>query len=218
MTFLIYKNILCNKVDTIYNKKNNSSSICNKLNLPSSQSVLSQLGFKTEQAINEFVNTQSGVTNLKFLYPQIGPHQIDVLFEYKNTVYYFESKNNMQLDTEKSLKSIEKIRSINKYLRRTYRGKRIICKFINMWEYSSDNMTYLKRTIRKKDIYGYSDFFRIFKIDVSKREFQNLIKITADKLITPDISNNDDTINKYKHMSLKRKYNLLEKKFNTMDN
>ena len=147
---------------------------------------------------------------MKNTYNKIGSHQVDVLFEYKNTIYYFESKNNMKLDTEKSIKSKDKLIYIRKFLKRKYKSKKIICKFVNMWVYNSDNMDYIKSPIHKSDIYGYVDFFHIFDINVSKREYNKLLS-SIKKILNP-IQKDPNNINKYKYLSLKRKYSLLEAK------
>lgn len=217
MTFLIYKNILCNNINFITNNKNNNTSLCSRLELPSSQSIVSQLGFKTENSINEYVNTHSDVTNLRMMYPKIGNHQVDVLFKYKKTIYYFESKNNLDMDSEKSIKSNEKIRNIKKFLKKEFRGYRIVCKYLNMWIHGSNQMNRLKGRINVKDVFGYSGFFRIFGVHVTKSEFNKLQSCVKKQLHGMNFEHmceaeDTNTVNKYKYMSLQRKYNLLENK------
>ena len=215
MAFNIYKNILFNKVNEITNNTDNTS-ICSQLELPSSQSIVSQLGFKTENAINEFINTQNNTVNLKVKHSIISNHQIDVLFQYKNKIYYFECKNNMNMDTEKSLKSIEKIKNVETFLRKTYPGKKITCKFLNMWKHSADDITNLKNCIHKKDIFGYFSFFKIFGIQVSKRDFSQLFRNVKSQLNPgQNIENKEinNHISNYKHISLQRRHTLLKRKY-----
>jgi hypothetical protein len=210
MTYQIYQSLLHQNVLLINLNIKSSHSICAQLNLPSSQSCVSQLGFKTENTINQYINTYKNIKNMKNIYYKIGPHQIDIIFEYQNVIYYFESKNNMKLDTEKSIKSKDKLIFIEKYLKQKYKSKIIICKFLNMWISNSDTMNYIKKPIIKSNIYGYSDFFSIFNINVSQKEYNKLI-LNIKKILNPIpiILHDTNYINKYKYLSLKRKYSLL---------
>ena len=222
VAFNIYKNILIHKIDEIIINSNNNFSICSQFQLPSSQSIVSQLGFKTENAINDFLNTLQGVTNLKFNTYRINNHQIDILFCHKNRIYYFESKINMNMDTEKSSKSKDKLNNIEIYLKQNYPGKKITCKFLNMWEHTSKNMDYLKNSIKKQDVYGYFDFFKIFGIQVPKNEYNNLFNVVKQKLNNLSASQNNTIINtnvdKYKHLSLTRQHTLLKRKYDEFAN
>lgn len=221
MTFLIYQNILCNNINSItinHSSSNSNSSLSSRLELPSSQSIASQLGFKTENSINEYINTHSGISNLKQMYPKIGKHQVDVLFKFHNTIYYFESKNNLNLDTEKTIRSNEKIKNIKKYLTKEFSSYRVVCKYLNMWIYGSNNLIFKSGRMNKKDIYGYSDFFNIFGVKVTKNEFSKLQKRVKKQIHCinfEDINESDNnSVNRYKYLSLQRKYDLLEQKNN----
>jgi len=214
MTYKTYGTILNNNVIKIDLHTKSSNSVCSQLDLPSSQSRLSQLGFKTEKTINQYINTHNHIIDMKNIHSKIGSHQVDVIFESNNIIYYFESKNNMKLDTEKSIKSKDKLIYIRKFLKQKYKSKIIICKFLNMWTYNSDNMNYIKSPINKSDVYGYVDFFNIFDINVSKREYNKLLS-SIKKILNPIQKEKEEdiyNINKYKYLSLKRKYSLLEAK------
>ena len=62
MTYINYSILLLRNVNTIkYKFKNKNQSVCQILNLPSSQSVVSQLGFITENSVNEYIQTYSNI-------------------------------------------------------------------------------------------------------------------------------------------------------------
>ena len=221
--FNIYKDIMLSKINDITVNNYNNNSLCSQFNLPSSQSIVSQLGFKTENSVNDFLNTIQGVNNLKFETYKINNHQVDILFCYKNRIFYFESKINMNMDTEKCIISKNKLCNIELFLKQKYRGKKVTCKFLNMWEHTSDCMDYLKFPIKKHDVYGYFDFFKIFGIQVPKNEFNRLFNDVKQILNNITVSNNytnnyyDTHVDRYKHLSLTRQHTLLKRKYDEMN-
>ena len=221
MTYNDYTKILLHNTDSIkYKIKNKKQSVCQLLNLPSSQSIVSQLGFITENSINEYIKKYTNSTYLKNKYQQIKNHQIDILFEYNNIIYYFECKNNIELDTEKSIKCKEKLQNVQIFLKDKFQNKEICCKILCMWLNNTSNYnTIIKSPITNNDIYYYNDFFNIFNINVTKKQFdffnrklrvKLLNNMKENKIVNQTISNN---ISKYKYLSLERKHQLLKRKY-----
>jgi len=221
MTYINYSIILVRNVNTIkYKFKNKNQSVCQILNLPSSQSVVSQLGFITEKSVNEYIQTYSNINYLKNSYLNILNHQIDILFEYNNIVYYFECKNNIELDTEKSIKCKQKLQTIYNFLKKEFKNKEICCKILCMWTNTSlNNNSYIKNPLNINDIYGYNDFFNIFNISANNNQFRFLNTKLRIKLLKNIKTNEIPTspkknISNYKFISLQRKHQLLKRKYN----
>ena len=92
-----------------------------------------QLGTRIENWINYLVDNHEGITSVKGknsnLWMNIktyevssggngtGLKDIDIIFTINGTTYYLESKNNLNLDTEKGPETIEKVKTITECLR-----------------------------------------------------------------------------------------------------
>ena len=224
MTYNDYSKILLHNTDSIkYKIKNKKQSVCQILNLPSSQSIVSQLGFITENSINEYIKSYTTSNYLKNKFQQIKNHQIDILFEYNNIVYYFECKNNIELDTEKSIKCKEKLHNVHKFLKNKFHNKEICCKILCMWlNNTSNHNKIIKSPISNNDIYYYNDFFNIFNINVTDKQFNFKNKKLRIKLLNNmkeiKIVNQPISIDicKYKYLSLERQHQLLKRKYSNI--
>jgi len=100
-------------------------------------------------------------------------YQIDLLFEYKKCIYYFEIKSNVNLDTEKSRAIAEKLQTIHTLLK-THNNK-VVCKVLALRHPHSSDYTFVKSPL-KANVIGYSDFFSIIDCKVSHEDWKELFK------------------------------------------
>ena len=176
MTFNTYKQILLKNCKTIKkNKKPNFVSLPIILDLPLFHSIYCQLGNKFEDTINEYVDQIPNVINMQQIHKKLDGHQIDVLFKYKKTIYYFEVKSSLDFDTEKAIKIKEKFKNVQQKLKEKYPKYKSKSKILSPINYSIDDIdeSILRNNITIKDIYCCKDFFNIFDIDVSYDMFHS---------------------------------------------
>lgn len=98
--------------------------------------------------------------------------QIDVCFRVGNTLYYFEIKSNINLDTEKSGMTDTKVRLIKNYLENNLTNSRmkVVAGVLTVW-YDEDPSFDYKLT---SDIYYMKDFFEIIGHPMSKNEYYRI--------------------------------------------
>lgn len=174
MTFNTYKQILLKNCKTIKkNKKSNFVSLPIILDLPLFHSIYCQLGNKLEDTVNEYVAQIPNVINMQPIHKKIDGHQIDVLFKYKKTIYYFEVKSSIDFDTEKAKKIKEKFENVKQKLKEKYPKYKTKSKILSPINYSIAEMdsSILRNNITIDDIYCCKEFFNIFDIDVSSQMF-----------------------------------------------
>lgn len=97
---------------------------------------------------------------------------IDILFVYKGVVYYKESKCNFNLDTEKSIATVEKVKKVIKFLKTKY--KTVKGGILSSRYPDKDSIYNIKPSFENvKDtlLFGYKDFFKIFNVDVTEEEW-----------------------------------------------
>lgn len=190
MTFSDFKKIIIEDVDkTILKaKKTNKSTgaFSELLNFPnvSKQSISIKMGNILENSYNKFIDENEIAKSIKNVEKDNINHQIDIMFLYNNNLYYFESKINLNLDTEKSKATIYKIKKIEEYLTKKYSKYNIICKLLSSRYDTSSNVKHTKKQyIDYCDVYGYSDFFKIFGVEVTKEQWENFFNEVGELIV-----------------------------------
>ena len=107
MSLDLFKRIILKDVNNIKISKNIkiTGSFIEILCVPRYQSICIKLGTIFERGINSYIeqqyNNEINVDNMIKIHPNINNKQIDCIFKKDNTIYYFEIKNNINLDTKK---------------------------------------------------------------------------------------------------------------------
>jgi len=116
---LIIKNFYVDACRT--NLKQDTNSFYSLLDRDVSQSDAIKLGYAIEKIFRDVINTNVEIEDFKEKNIK-GVKEKDHLFYNKstNTLYYAEVKANLILDTEKKPATIEKIKNIEKYLKKKY--------------------------------------------------------------------------------------------------
>ena len=102
---------------------------------------------------------------------------LDILFSLNDILYYFECKTNLNLDSEKSKATDNKITDIVAYLKSKNPGyKNIIGGICSIWYQE------VERCALKSKIYYMKDIFDIVNMDISESEYYNAWRSFGDKL------------------------------------
>jgi hypothetical protein len=137
------------------------------------QSINIKMGNVLERTWKKYINTCDGATLLDI--NKIEGYQIDLLFEYNNVVYYFEIKNNTNLDTEKTKAVFNKINKMKDILTEKY-NKRVECFVLSNRYDTHDNINHIKAPLTKDMIFGYNDLLTLFGDNIEKQEWKIMMK------------------------------------------
>ena len=177
-----FKKIIQSNIDyyIINNKYEKKSSGCfnellnkDRANVISEQSVNIKMGNVLEKSFKDFlIETDQVLVDER---SKINHVQIDLLFLYKDIIYYFEVKNNINLDTEKSKTTLNKIKKIEDFLKKESPKKQVVSKILNSRYsgYDVEILNFIKKPLSIDDIYGYQKFFEIFDISVKQEEWES---------------------------------------------
>ncbi len=149
---------------TPVDRKKMTGSMIEILPIPSAQSFCIKLGNTIEKCFNEYI-VRMGVEIISDT--MLDNRQADLYFEYNDDLYYFESKNNVNLDSEKSPAVSGKIFQMEKEVDivgcLSFRAA--TKKELSKWA-SGKLVSYL---------YGYNDFFEIFEDKLEKNEYNEIL-------------------------------------------
>lgn len=130
--------------------------------------ILKELGYKTlydENLVQLFNNDKKKIKNK-------GKKDIDLCFVINNTIYYFEVKTNLYLDTEKAYVSDKKMRLLSDYISDEYPNYNLVVGCLTAWyEYEKD------MTIRPHyKIFFMNEFFNIIGLNnITKQEYETML-------------------------------------------
>ena len=130
--------------------------------------ILKELGYKTlydENLVQLFNNEKKKIKNK-------GKKDIDLCFVINKTIYYFEVKTNLYLDTEKAYVSDKKMRLLSDYISDEYPNYELVVGCLTAWfEYEKE------MTIRPHyKIYFINEFFNIIGLNnITKQEYETML-------------------------------------------
>lgn len=176
MIFEKFKEVVLRNIDeTLLKKKkekNKSNGSFNELIYRgiSNQSLNIILGTILEKAWKEAISfsKDSFLIDIK----TVSSHQIDIIFRNNDTIYYFESKNNLNLDTEKSIATFNKIKAVESGLREIYKNETIVCKILSNRYFDAESAKLYKKPINKNILIGYGEMFDILGEHVTEEEWE----------------------------------------------
>ena len=155
------------------------------------QSEKIQLGLRIEEWINHLLNNHKGVTSKKAKNSKLwmdlksntvisggngsGLKDIDILFIKDETTYYLESKNNLNLDTEKGPETIEKVKLITECLRKNGSYSNVVGKVISSF-WDETNVPISGSMGKSGCIMWFSEFCNLLGLDITKSDYETKCK------------------------------------------
>lgn len=131
-----------------------------------SQSDKIKFGTGLEKVVNQIISTYTDFKNIKPKNAK-GKKEKDSLFMKEKRIIYAEYKSNINLDTEKSKKTIKKCLDIKEELKGKYQGYEI---FINLVNFRYLTYNDIPKNIKKKykelgnHLLGLNDFFELYNL------------------------------------------------------
>ena len=177
-----FKENFLNKVSNINYKRKETGSL-SELVFPSSpNSFLIKIGGILENCFNEYAESRTE-RNLKnyikqHIYNFFGKNRdLDIIFEFNGKIYYFEVKSNLNLDTEKSKATADKVNEIGHFLEEFFPEKEIVYGVLSGRYGRRNEINHnIKDKLGEASIYGYKDFFELFGVSVSSEEWKEMFK------------------------------------------
>lgn len=137
-------------------------------NISQSQSI--RFGNYLEKYLQEAIINSPNITDLNINNVVVGGKkiQMDIRFLYKDKVYYYELKTNLNLDTEKSSKTIEKINLVKEKLSELYTNHEVFVSILSPWYKYENNMSI---KIDLSHITFMGDFLEMIGENVSETDY-----------------------------------------------
>lgn len=136
------------------------------------QSFTIQLGNCIEKSFNEYVKSKGASIVSDSITIDGEVRQADLYFSYKGNTYYFESKNNINLDTEKTKDVNTKV--INAPT--DFKGV-VTFRFVN----KEDIPLNLLRKFVYCKIYTINDFLKIFGEEITEEDWNEIVEVIKEK-------------------------------------
>lgn len=178
----IIKNLLINdeNIKSIQVKEAtdfNVKKLLNNNNLDQSQSI--RFGKLFEKLLKDLIKGKGyKIINEEFLdvyntgsKTNKGKKDLDICFIKDDTIFYFESKLNLNLDSEKSKATDDKILEINDYLINENKNLKVVSSLITCWWEKEEGMVITTKT----NILFMKDFLGLIGISCTKSEYYKIM-------------------------------------------
>tara|TARA_R110002110_G_scaffold89516_1_gene233125 strand:+ start:3769 stop:4413 length:645 start_codon:yes stop_codon:yes gene_type:complete len=113
--------------------------------------------------------------------------QLDIIFKQGDTIFYLESKNNLNLDTTKRPGEVSKVDAVKEALQQEYPGKKVVNKIVCgrlpttpaiLGEYGEGDLS-------SDNVIGYNDFFALLGVPpINPKDWARMIADQGDKFET----------------------------------
>ena len=100
-----------------------------------------------------------------------GQKDVDIWFTLNNKMYYFEAKTNLDLDSEKSKATDNKVRAIAEWMKSNYPNYEIISGVLSCWYTKEFGLS-----VKVKDVFYIEDLFKILNIECSGDEYYQIMR------------------------------------------
>lgn len=99
-----------------------------------------------------------------------GKKDVDIWFKFRDKIYYFEAKTNLDLDSEKSKATDSKVDLISKWMSQNHPGVEVVSGVLSCWWCKEAGLP-----VKVKSVLFMEDLFRILEISISSREYYDLM-------------------------------------------
>lgn len=137
-----------------------------------------------------------------------GKKDIDICFIKGDTIFYFESKLNLNLDSEKSKATDQKVNHITKFLTKVNDGYKIYSGLITCWWEREEGMSITTKT----HLLFMKDLFNLLEIDYDKSRYYDMMSKFGNQNFDPNEQSDEMEELKIKIETLKKRLSKLESK------
>jgi hypothetical protein len=169
-----------NNINTLKSTDDNSWNIKRLLGVNLSQSQSIRFGNVFQQFIKDLVKSCGGeIIDQHFIdvygvgseKSNKGLKDIDIWFTYNGVMYYFEAKTNMDLDSEKSKATDNKVEDITNWIKNNNLNTEVVSGVISCWFTKEVGLP-----VKVKNVLFMEDLFKILNIDIQSSDYYDLMK------------------------------------------
>ncbi len=166
------------------------------LNNKLSQSNLIRLGFSLEKFLTDLIlYKNNNIKDFKQKVSKTIKQDVDHLFLLENTIYYSELKSNINLDTEKSKATCDKIKHISEKLKILCPNYKIKSFLVSCRYYKKDIIPkILLNKYKNLNVLGINDYLSILKINFTfknEEDYKIIINYIADKIFNNSLQQDE---------------------------
>jgi len=100
-----------------------------------------------------------------------GQKDVDIWFNFNNKMYYFEAKTNLDLDSEKSKATDQKVDAISNWMKVNYPDVEVVFGILSCW-YTKE----LGLPVKVKNVNYLEEFFKLLEIQITREEYYSVMK------------------------------------------
>ena len=100
-----------------------------------------------------------------------GQNDVDSWFNYGDKMYYFEAKTNLDLDSEKSKATDQKVSAISDWMKITYPDCEVVFGILSCWFTKEPGLP-----VKVKNVFFMQDLFNLLDIKISAEEYYQIMK------------------------------------------
>lgn len=176
------KSIIINEsnINSLKDESKDSYNIKKLLGVELTQSQSIRFGNTFQKIIKDIIKSAGGqviptqfadVYNVGETKQNKGKKDVDIWFKLNNKMYYFEAKTSLDLDSEKSKATDNKVSDISVWMRSNYSDYEVISGVLSCWFKKETGLP-----VKVKNVFYMEDLFKILDIEMTSDEYYSMMK------------------------------------------
>lgn len=100
-----------------------------------------------------------------------GLKDVDIWFKFNSKMYYFEAKTNLDLDSEKSKATDNKVEDVTNWMKKNYSDAEVVSGVLSCWFKKETGLP-----VKVKNVFFMGDLFNILDIEMTSDDYYKIMK------------------------------------------
>ena len=100
-----------------------------------------------------------------------GLKDVDIWFKFNSKMYYFEAKTNLDLDSEKSKATDNKVEDVTNWMKKNYSDTEVVSGVLSCWFKKETELP-----VKVKNVFFMDDLFNILDIEMTSDDYYTIMK------------------------------------------
>lgn len=100
-----------------------------------------------------------------------GLKDVDIWFKLNSKMYYFEAKTNLDLDSEKSKATDNKVEDVTNWMKKNYSDDEVVSGVLSCWFKKETGLP-----VKVKNVFFMCDLFSILDIEMTSEDYYTIMK------------------------------------------
>jgi hypothetical protein len=100
-----------------------------------------------------------------------GLKDVDIWFKFNSKMYYFEAKTNLDLDSEKSKATDNKVEDVTMWMKKNYSDIEVVSGVLSCWFKKETGLS-----VKVKNVFFMEDIFNILDIEMTSEDYYTIMK------------------------------------------